>query len=245
MSDSENLNICNQIEIHALDYEDNFRQVVPIAIEHGFQAIATSQGRVSALNKIINEFVSSECNRPEIIAVIDHPFGCESIDTRAYQIHSAKEQGAEIIEMVALYRALAEGDLREVTRDLDNLGNIAAKCDVDLRYVIEPDSFVSISHRNFLAKEIAIRDTKIISTSLGFYDEKVSVSDRVLWLRDIKKLSGCQMKSYVYEEDIDMVSTLIKAGAEIIGLDWQSAPRLAYEYEELIRSHQSQQEQED
>lgn len=232
----QDINICNNIEVHALDYGSNFSQVVPIALEHGFSGIVTMQGRVSSLNKIVLDMCQDKQSMPKIIAAVDHPFGSESIDARAYQIHSSKEQGASVVEMVSLYRALADGDVKEAIKDLDSICTVASRCGIELRYVMDVGCpFISHKIRDIMSKELSIREIGTISTSLGFYDRKISDSDHVLWLRDIKKISGCKMKAYVDSGDTDSISTIVKSGAEIIGLDWQDAAWASYEYEALIK----------
>lgn len=232
-----NTKIENRIECHALDYESSFKKVVPIVMEHGFRSIVTLQGRVPDLVLELEKSGISQEDRPKIVGVIDYPFGSESIDSRAYQIHSLKEHGADAIEVVAPYRLLNEGKINEAIADLNNLCIQATKCKIELRYVLDTNcEFITKQAKETMCRALANKAVSYISSSLGYYDNDCSLTDIVMWLRDIKKISSKMVKTYINTDLTDDMSIIFKAGAAIIGLDWDIAPYLLHDYKDMVES---------
>ena len=229
-------NFCPRIECHALDYFTHVDKITLNAIEHGFRGIVTLPGRVEQFRYFVNKYART--SKPKIICVIDYPFGCQSIDVRAYQVQSAKMHGANEVEVVAPYSMFVQGDVESISTDIKTLCGIATECKMKLRYVLDTECmFISEKMRNFVCHKIAGSNINIISTSLGYYDDDISISDRVFWLRDIRSLSGCQIKTYINTKDPEEVSTLVKAGVNIIGLEWQHAIYVAHAYENIVENN--------
>lgn len=236
MDEYSSLNINKKVEVHAIDLGSFFHQVVPVAVEHGFSGIVTCQGRVASLRKALNLFASPD-NDIKIIAAIDFPFGHESTDARAYQIHSAKENGADAVEVVAAYKNICVEEYRDVVKDLENLILVAERCKIEFRYVIDCGcEFVNEKSFNVLAKELRNHKVACVSTSLGFYDMDVEINDYVLWMREIKRQCETSVKAFLDYDDVASVAALFKSGADVVGLDWQLAAKMLYDYEDLLRN---------
>jgi deoxyribose-phosphate aldolase len=75
----------------------------------------------------------------------------------------------------------------------------------------------------------------IVSTSLGFFDNKIEHSDSVIKMRNIKSKAGCDIKVYISSSDVSDIASYVKAGADIIGLPWNKAPYLVHAYEDLVQ----------
>lgn len=236
----EQFSFGRNVECHALDYNADFNKIVPIAVEHGFGGIVTLQGRVAQLKRAIIQNKIEAKERPRIISTIDFPLGSQSTDTRAYQIHSIKESGADAVEVVAPYHLMAEGDTKGIYKDVDTLSLVAKECGIELRYVIDVGcEFYDKKTRNILLKRLIQKDVRTISASLGYYNRDVDISDVVLWIFNIKKISGCNIKTYICGHNAEDIVATVKAGSATVGLEWDRAVEMTHEYERLIRSNKN------
>lgn len=229
---SEDTNIIKNIDLHALDYYANPKDVVSIAAEHGFRGIVTTQGMIDKYSKLINRSGVGDKNIIPICA-IDFPFGSLSTDVRTYSILAAKEKGAKEVEIVAPYHLFCRQYLPDIKKDLDNLVYMAKKVEITLKYVIDGNSmFMS----DYVQKRVIDMLTKVtpdyVSTSLGFYDdfEGYSHEDSILFSRTLHKKYKLNVKMYGRNVNSEYLNLYKKAGVSIIGLDWNKAVYAAYDY---------------
>lgn len=231
----QRFDFCDKVDLHALEPKINLQSIVAVATEHGFRGIVVNPCDLSNLNDELGK-IPVEIRTVLPITIIDYPFGMMSLDARAYSIQSAKEKGAKEVEIVAPYPLLVRKDFKAILADLQNICNIAKKCDINLKYVLDlnnkeyDDSVIAKMCRIFMSSKI-----NIVSTSLGYFDKNQSNTDLILKMRSIKNKVGCNIKSYISSNDPNDLLSFIKAGSDIIGLKWNKAPFLVHEYEDLVQ----------
>lgn len=222
-----------KIDLHALNPNSNLKSVVTIASEHGFRGIMVHPCKAEELVKVIKEYGS---NSLIPITVLDYPFGSMSLDIRNYALGSAKERGIKEIEIVAPYPLIAQKEFGKVGRDLEILSAKARELRIGIKYVLDYNCpFVDDTVRSKMCQLLKDYKVPMLSTSLGFYDSKTSDhADSVIYMRDMKRKSGCDTKVYIASQKVDDILSYSKAGVDVIGLPWNKAAYLIHEYEELI-----------
>ncbi len=222
---------CNKVDLHVSEQSVDLSRVVAIANEHGFRAIAVPMNKLDELNKRLNT------NEVKIISVIDYPFGTLSKDVRSYSIFVAKEKGAEEVEILIPLSFLNTKDFKNIEEDLLNLITAADKSSICLRYVLEQNN-PAFSHNNAIfyktLRLLGKKGVKNISTSLGFFDEKIDHSENILKMRSVKTKSNCNTKAYVNTDNANVFSLYPKAGADLIGVDWKTATYLVHAYNQMV-----------
>lgn len=208
---------CRKVDLHALNPNSNLKSVVSVASEHGFRGIVVQSCRAEELVKAIKEYGIRGLIP---ICVIDYPFGSSSLDVRNYAIGSAKEKGIQEIEIVAPYHLIAQKDFRKVGGDIQAIVNKAKELKINVKYVLDQNCpFVDDTVRSRLCTILKDLKVPILSTSMGFFDSKQSDhADSVIYMRDMKKKSGCQTKVYIGSQRVEDIISYSKAGADIIGL---------------------------
>jgi deoxyribose-phosphate aldolase len=231
---------CNKVDLHALDLDQNLKPVVALAIEHGFRAIVVPHVRIPDLVAAINTVIIDKEERPLIVpvAAVDYPFGTMPQDVRSYSIMSARECGAKEVEIVAPYAHLANKSFDKVNDDVKTLQSMASKTDVVLRYVV--DQYCDLFDdgvKSRLYRLFAMNKVKAVSTSLGFYeDDSFDHSDNILKMRHVKNKTAAQVKSFIRTTNPAMFALYPKAGSEIMGVEWQTAPSMVHKYEEMVQT---------
>lgn len=231
---------CNKVDLHAFELNQNLKPVVALAIEHGFRAIVVPHVRIPDLIAAINTVIIDKEERSLVIpiAAIDYPFGTLPKDVRSYSIMSARECGAKEVEIVAPYVHLANKSFDKIDDDVKTLQSMASKTGMTLRYVVDQycDMFDD-GVKSRLYRLLAINQVKSVSISLGFYeDEGFDHSDNILKMRHVKNKTAAQIKSFVRTTNPAMFALYPKAGSEIIGVDWQTAPSMVHKYEEMVQT---------
>lgn len=225
---------CNKVDLHVTDISTKLDNVVSVAAEHGFRGIVVTLGQITALVKEINKPLFGD-KQILPIAVIDYPFGNSSIDVRAYSLASAKEKGAKEVEIVAPYPMIANHDFRGIYEDAQSLVAAAKKYDISIKYVLDQNSeFIEDSIRTKLCRIMSSTRVPFISTSLGYFDEEIDHSDNIVKMRALKNKIGCPIKAYVPTSDPNEFALYPKAGADILGLEWNVAPFLVHAYEDMV-----------
>ncbi len=226
---------CDKVDLHALPPSICLDTVVAIAGEHGFRGIIVTLGRLQELVKEINRPIFGDKKITPICA-IDYPYGMSSQDVRGYSIRSAAEKGAKEVEVIAPYHLLVAKDFKAIYEDAQNLLNISSQAGIDIKYVLDQSSeFVDESISAKICRILSSTRMPVVSTSLGFYDEKVDHADSILKMRNIKNKVGCRMKVFVGSDNPNDLASYIKAGADMIGLPWNKAPYLVHAYEEMVQ----------
>lgn len=224
---------CDKVDLHALEPKVNLASVVSIASEHGFRGIVVPLTKLEQLIKAIKDYGTKEMVP---VCTVDYPFGSSSLDVRNYSILAAKEKGAKEVEVVAPYYLIADADFRRVYDDAHNLMSTANKQGISLKYVLDQSSpYVDDTVRTKLSRVISSSRIPIVSTSLGFFDNKVDHADNIIKMRTMKSKAGCQMKVYVSSQDVNDIASYVKAGADYIGLHWKKAPYLVHAYEDMVQ----------
>lgn len=227
-------NYCDKIELHALDLFAPLSSVVAVCGEHGFRGILVPLGRIEELVKCINRpDIGSKAIIP--IAVLDYPFGLSTQDVRSYSIISAKEKGAKEVEIVAPYHHIVNQDSVKLIDDVKSLVSTAKKVDIGLRYVIDQNcEFLDDSFKTKMCRILAQAKINKISVSMGFFDYKVDHGDNIIKMRNLKSKTNSQVKIYLDTDDPSEMALYPRAGADIIGLDWDMAAFLTHGYESII-----------
>lgn len=226
---------CGNVDLHALDLQVDLNKVVAIAAEHGFRGIVVTLGRIDELVKAIQKPVFGD-ERLIPICAIDYPYGSSSTDVRTYSVMSAKEKGAREVEIVIPYHLVVAKDLRAIFNDVQSVMNAAKKSDISVKYVIDQNShYLDDGARTTLCRVMARAKVPIISTSLGFFDEKINHSDAVIRMRNLKNKVGCGIKVYVGTNDPNELALYPKAGADVIGVNWINGPFLVHAYEDIVQ----------
>lgn len=224
---------CDKVDLHALDQKVNFDRLALIANEHGFRGIVVPQIN---LDNLVKTFKIFEYKDILPICAIDYPFGSSSLDVRNYAIMSAKEKGAQEVEIVAPYHLIVSQDFRKLYDDAQGIANTCKKQGLKLKYVIDQNGpYLDDTVRSNLARMISKVRIPSVSTSLGFFDNKVDHSDNVIKMRTMKSKAGCSMKVYIGSQNVEDIASYIKAGADIIGLPWQKAVYLMHAYQDLVQ----------
>lgn len=185
--------------------------------------------------KIIGNPEHSE-KKTLLVAAIDYPFGSSSTDVRVYGIHSAKERGAQEVEVMVPYALVLSNDTKALSDDMLNVLAAAQKADIALRYVVDINSpHIDEAARNKLIRLMGANKVQTVSISLGFFDTKVNHSETVLKMRNIKNKSGCLIKAFVRTNSSTDFALYPRAGADMMGVDWKIAPFLAHAYEDMVQ----------
>ncbi len=241
MNDQENeeskptFDFCDKVDLHALSPSIPLDAVVAVAGEHGFRGVVVTLGRLQELVKEITKPIFGDKSILPI-CTIDYPQGMSSTDVRAYSIQSAKEKGAKEVEIVAPYHLLVAKDFKAIYEDAQNLMNVASRAGIEIKYVLDQNSeFVDESISAKICRILSSTRIPVVSTSLGFFDEKIDHADNILKMRNIKNKVGCNMKVFIGSESPNDLASYIKAGADIIGLPWNKAPYLVHAYEDIVQ----------
>ncbi len=224
----------DKIDLHALNFYIDLAAVVAISGEHGFRGIVVGPSKIGELSKLINNQIFG-CKDVIPICIIDYPFGMSSSEVRACAMYAAKEKGAKEIEIVVPYPTMAEKDFKLLHEDASNIVKFGQKENISVKYVIDQNSpYLDEATRSRMYRILASVKMPIVTTSLGFFDEKLDQSNDVLKMRALKSKVPCQIKSYISSGDIEDMIMYIKAGCDIIGLDWDKASNLLYEYQSIV-----------
>ncbi len=236
MNNEENqcFDYCKQVDLHALDFNVPIENIVSIAGEHGFRGIVVSQSNLKSLVKALKEpLFGNERTIP--ICVIDYPFGNSGKDVRAYSLQSAKENGAKEVEVIAPYDLIAQKDFKSVYNDIFNLLKLSKTVDIDVKYVFDKqsmpmdDDLIKKVYRVISAAKIPI-----LSTSVGYFENKDNHADNVLQMRNFKMKTGVSIKAYLKNCKPEDVASYVKAGVDIMGIEWKNAPYVVHAYEYMI-----------
>jgi deoxyribose-phosphate aldolase len=223
---------CNKVDLHALGPSINLNNVVCLASEHGFRGVVVSLGRLENLIQAIKA-----CGNKEILPIctVDYPLGFSSLDVRNYSVMSAHEKGAREVEIVAPYHLIADEDFHRIYKDAQGIMNTANKTETNIKYVLDQNnSYMNDRIRSQLAKIVLSTKIPVVSTSLGFFSEKVDHADEIIKMRNLKSKARCNVKVYLHTSEVDDIASYVKAGADIIGLPWDKAPYLVHAYEDMV-----------
>lgn len=232
--DLKTFEYANKVDLHMLDVSTNVDHVVAIASEHGFRGIVVQLGKLEKLVAAINKPAFGDINLLPI-CIIDYPYGSSSTDVRTYSMLSAKEKGAKEVEIVAPYHLIVDRDFRSIFADLQNIMATAKKADIAIKYVIDQNSeYIDDAIRTKLCRLMASAKIPTVSTSLGFFDNNIDHADSVIRMRNIKNKVGCVVKVYTNTSDPNEFALYPKAGADIIGVEWNKAPYLVHAYEAIV-----------
>jgi deoxyribose-phosphate aldolase len=224
---------CEKVDLHALSPNTNLVSVVSIAAEHGFRGVIVPLGRLDQLIAAIKAYGNKEILP---ICAIDYPLGASSLDVRNYSIMSAHEKGAREVEIVAPYHFIAEEDFRKVYNDANSVVGTAKKAGMEMKYVLDQNcSYINDKVRSQLARIVSSTRIPIVSTALGFVSDKTDHADNIIKMRNLKSKSGCKIKVYLSTHNVDDIASYVKAGADIIGLEWNKAAYLVHAYEEMVQ----------
>lgn len=225
---------CDKVDLHALNPNTNLNSVVSIAAEHGFRGIIVPMGRIEQLIASIKAYGTKEMLP---ICAVDYPFGSASLDVRNYSIMSAAEKGAKEVEIVAPYHFIAAEDFRRVYNDAQGIMTNAKKAGVSVKYVIDQGNpyIANDKVRTQLSRIVQNSRIPYVATSLGYFPDKTDHADSIIKMRNIKSKGGCNVKVYLSSQEVDDIAAYVKAGADIIGLDWNKAPYLVHAYEEMVQ----------
>lgn len=226
---NEEFNFSQRCDLISIDPIDPIDYVAATAIEHGFRGISTHICNIPRLSEILKD---SDVVK---IGIIDYPFGGSSQAARSYAIHTAKENGCDEVEIVAPYAQIAYGYLKEIDSDLDTITTTSQKLGIKITYVIDHNS-------EYLDKGIFTRVCRVIAKykpdniclSLGFFDNDISHSDNIVKARSIKSKIGINTKICIDNVDAGTMSMYPKAGIDILGLDWKTAPNLVHAYNAML-----------
>lgn len=233
---NEEFDFCNNVDLHILDIKTSLNSVVAVAGEHAFRGIVVPLGRLEQLVSCINKPLLG-CKKILPICMIDYPSGSSSLDVRNYMIMAAKEKGAKEVEIVAPYQLIVEKEFRKIHDDISGLNATAVKMGITLKYVLDQNNeILDDGVRTKICRILSSNKVPILSTSLGYFDGKLDHTDNILKMRGTKAKLSCKMKTYINNCSIDELSLYIKAGCDIIGLDWKNAPRLVHGYKALVKT---------
>lgn len=233
---SDRFDFCNKVDIHALEMSAPLQSVVAICSEHSFRGIVVSLNQLDRLVSLINKPLVG-CKDILPIVALDYPYGNCSIDVRSYMIMSAKEKGAKEVEIVAPYNLILEKDFKRIHEDASGLLTTAKKAGIGIKYVIDQSSkFLEDGIRTRLCRMISSFKMPMISTSLGFFDENIDHSDSIIKMRSIKSKIPSLVKSYIPTGTADELASYVKAGSDIIGLNWRNAAKIVHSYEYMINN---------
>lgn len=196
----------------------------------GFKSIVVDQIKLDEVSK---EIKKSHIEDLSVICKIDYPEGASSVDVRGYSVLSAKEKGASIVEVFApkyLYKAK---DFKRIHEDLVSLINLCKKNHIEFRYCI------SSSKNEYLSDDIKTKIARIFSAvDLGMLsinvDQKSEISDEIIKLRFFKSKIQSKIKTILKEPTKEDLSSFVKAGVDVLGLDLWKAPFLIHAYEGMI-----------
>lgn len=228
-------NYASHVDLHMLfssGEKSSIRNAVAIGTEHNFRGIIVLPNKIQELSEEIKKNANSELLP---IAMIDYPFGASTLDVRNYNIISAKEKGTKEVEIIAPYHFLAEKNFAAFEHDMKATTMTAAKHQIKIKYVI--DLSVKFFKEDILSRIARIANScgVFLSTSTGFFDDKINHSNLILKIRAIKNKADVRIKSYINTDNIEIISSYNKAGIEVMGLDIKNAPKLVHEFESQIK----------
>lgn len=230
--ENEVFKFCQKVDLYALDLNCDIKSIVAVALEHGFRGIVIPPCKLHQLKKEIGN------NKLLSILAVDYPFGCLSQDVRCYSIYSAKEKGADEVELVSPYHCLNNVNMASFNQDVINCMTAGEKINIPIRYVFDQniihlkDNIKQRALKTFLTYKV--RD---ICTSLGFFDNKIDHSENILKLRNIKVKTGCKIKIFIKTNDVNIFALYPKAGVDLLGLEWENAANLVHAYENMVAEH--------
>jgi deoxyribose-phosphate aldolase len=235
LEEENSFSFSDRVDLHCMDLYTPLSSVVAVAAEHNFRAIVVPIGRIEELVKAINKPDLGD-KKIVSVAVFDYPYGFSSLDIRTYSIFSAKEKGAKEIEIVAPYYYIVREDFIKIVEDVKSLIVSANKADIKLRYVLDQNSgFIDDGFRIKLYRALSQAKVPMLSTSLGHFDEKIDHGDNIIRMRSMKSKINCPIKAFIDTTNPSDLALYPRAGADTIGLNWNQAPHLVYEYENIVQ----------
>lgn len=236
MDDKENrFDYCTNVDLHILDAPNSIETAVAIAAEHGFRGIVVPISQLEYLVKLLKK-TSDDCKILPI-CILDYPYGSSSQDIRTYSILSAKEKGAKEIEIVAPYHLYQKKDFENILADMKSLVLTANRAGISIKYIIDQNSgFVEDSMKTKLCRMISSSKMPIVSSSSGFFDKDINHPDNILKMRALKSKTNAIVKVFINTINPTEFAMYPKAGADIIGLQWNKAPHVVHAYEDLIEN---------
>ena len=218
--------ILKKIDVHSLDFYDNPDKVCAIVQEHSFRGIVVNEIDLIRTRKIIGA-----ASQSKVICAVDYTSGGLSVKARGEIIRSAISNGADEIE-IGMQSSLFYENLPLVQIDIDKIGKLARDNKIDIKYKIDPGLPKTrpkiISDLCRMLNKSGIR----FVTNGIFHDQKIDDCETVLFLRDVKKASACETKAYIKNPTVNSFVMLHKSGADVIGLDWRFATKIAYGIEQ-------------
>src|SRR6185436_18101702 len=127
------------------------------------------------------------------ICSLDNPLGLLASDVRVYSLQSAKEKGAEEVEISAPYHLIKSKDFKAIAEDAQNLMNASVKYKIKLRYILDTSKGLDDSIKSKLYNILATAKIPCIVNTYEGIDDKKCAND-ILNLRHIKKKIGCKTK---------------------------------------------------
>lgn len=229
----EKTEIFKKFECQAFDYFNNFDQIIPMISEHGIRGISVLPSQISYVKEAIKK--SCPQNSPKIISVVDYPLGCQTQDTRVYEIASMKEKGADIVDIVAPYNILANEDINALRKDVVQIKQISKSCNIQVRYLLNAGCiYLNKKMKLALCQVLSNNDFEEVSVGMGYHSKSMDLSDEVLWMREIKQACRSDIKINLTDPSIEDISNAVKAGASHIGIEWKNAIPLIWEYSDTL-----------
>jgi len=236
----QQFHFCNKVDLHCLNDSVDFdlKSIVSLATEHDFRGIVVPLGKLEELSKTIDK---NSTVKP--IGIIDYPYGSSSTYVRGCSIWNAKELGAKEIEIVAPYHLIVGANnkdsqaFKRIAQDVDNINTITKKAGLTVKYILD-QNFVVVSDdiRTRLYRILSGSKVSSISTGSGFFDDNVNHSDAIIKMRTLKNKTSSAIKCFVPDCDVSDFASYVKAGADVIGLDWKIAPSIVHGYENLVEN---------
>ena len=188
--------------------QDDIERLCEEALRYGFAAVIVNPSEVALCASLLAG------SKTKVGTVIGFPLGQTTTACKSFETKDAIAKGASEIDMVINIRALQNGHLDVVKREIDDMVAICNPIQVISKVIIETCYITDIE------KEMACRIAKaagadFVKTSTGFGIAGATESDIRLMRRIVGEEMGVKASGGI--RDLETAWTMIKAGATRIG----------------------------
>jgi deoxyribose-phosphate aldolase len=187
---------------------DDIEQICDEALVHGFASVCVNPYWVKRAAARL------ESSPVKVCTVIGFPLGANVTETKLHEASTARNQGAEEIDMVINIGALRSGDYKLVERDIADVAVVAHSGGGLLKVILE--TCLLTYEQKVRACEIAQdAGAEFVKTSTGFSKSGATVDDVKLMRQHVLPHTGVKASGGI--RTLAQLRSMMEAGATRIG----------------------------
>jgi deoxyribose-phosphate aldolase len=187
---------------------DDIFQICEEAKHYGFAMVAVNPAETKKCSSILSG------SPVHVGAAIGFPLGQNTIKTKVFETLEAIENGADEIDMVINIRALQEGNVEYVRKEITDVIQICRRKRIISKVILET-CYLSDNEKKTICHIAAEEGADFVKTSTGFGESGATLHDINLMQ---ETLSGaCKIKAAGGIRDLSTTLRMLNAGASRIG----------------------------